>query len=83
MGVVYVLKQVLRENDQVLDIDYAVTPGHRANIVQWLVRTPIINHYAHIGRVDNSVAVKVNDGDDWRLPYVIATEPAGPPGSKV
>jgi len=38
------LKQMLGKNDQILDIDNAIAPRHRANIIQRLIRTPVVNH---------------------------------------
>ena len=35
-----------------------------------LVFTPVVNHNAHIGRIDNAVSVEVNDRNDRRLPKV-------------
>jgi hypothetical protein len=67
----------IRKDDQVLDIYYAVTPGHRANITQWLARAPVVNHDAHINGVNDFIAVEVNDGDDWRLPYIPTIKWAG------
>ena len=58
------LKQMLSENNKVLDIDYAVAPGHRANITQWLICMPVIKHYTDVRTVHLSVPGKVNDGSD-------------------
>jgi hypothetical protein len=52
---------MLSKDYQVLDIYYAITPGHRANITQGLIRAPVVNHYAHVCTVNNSVTVEVND----------------------
>jgi hypothetical protein len=38
----------------------------------------MVHHNANIFAVDNSIAVEVNDGDDWCLPYIPAIESAGP-----
>jgi hypothetical protein len=63
------------QDDQVLDIYYAITPRHWADVAQRLTRAPIVNHDAHVAGIDNSVPVKVNDWDDWCLPYIPATIP--------
>ena len=52
------------QDDQVLDIDDAISPRHRANIIEWLVCVLVVNHHAHIYTIHNSVAVKVNDESD-------------------
>jgi hypothetical protein len=52
---------MLSKGDKILDIDYAVAPGHRANVAKRIVCAPLIYHDAHIGTVNNSVAVEVND----------------------
>jgi len=72
-----VCEQMLSKDDEVFDIDDAVTPGHRTNVTQGLVRTPVVNHDAHVGGIDNSVIVEVDDGDDWRLIYILAPFSAG------
>jgi len=51
-----------------LGIYYTVSERCRANITQWLIRVPVVGHYAHVGVVQLSVAVKVNDWNDWHLP---------------
>ena len=70
-------KQVLSKDDKVLDIYDTVSPGHRANVTQWLARTPIVNHNAHVRRIDNSISIKVNNWDYRCLPYIVITLPAG------
>ncbi len=55
------------QHNQVLNINYLVTPGHGANVAEKIVRTPAIYYHAHIGSIDNSVTVKVNDRNDWGL----------------
>ncbi len=55
------LKQMFSQDNQVLDIYNAVTPGHRANVTQWIVFTPVFGHDHNILHIDDLVAVKVND----------------------
>ncbi len=62
--VVHFLKQMLSKDNQVLDIDYAISPGHRADVTQGIVFTPVVNHNAHVGRIDNAITVEVNDWAD-------------------
>ena len=57
------LEQMLGKNDQVLNIDDAIAPGHGAYVTQGVIRAPVIDHDDHIGSIDNAVGVKVNDGD--------------------
>jgi hypothetical protein len=71
---------MLRKHDQVLDIDDAISEGCRADVTQGVVFAPVVNHYAHIRRVNNSIAIEVNDRKDWGLPYVLATDSAGSGG---
>ena len=52
---------MLGKNDKVLYINNTITPGHRANVTQRLIRAPIINHDAHVSGVNNSVAVEIED----------------------
>ena len=52
------------KDNQVLNIDNAITPGHRTYVTQWLICTPIINNDTHIRGIDNFVAVEVNNRDD-------------------
>jgi hypothetical protein len=73
---------MLCNDDQILDINDTVTQRCWANITQRIVFAPVVHDYAHVGSVDYSVAVQVNDRKDWRLPYVIATDSAGPAGRK-
>jgi hypothetical protein len=42
----------------------------------------LADHYTHFGSIDNSVAVEVDNGDDWRLQYVLSTISAGSVGSE-
>ena len=59
-GIAHVLEQMLSQHDHVLCIHDAVTPGHWADITQGVVFAPVVNHYAHVGAIDNSVTVQVN-----------------------
>lgn len=71
---------MLSQNDQVLDIDDPVTPRHGTDITQRIILAPMIYHDAHVGRVNNSIAIEVHNGNDWHLPYVeniILAEPVG------
>ncbi|MHC4542400.1 MAG: site-specific integrase [Planctomycetota bacterium] len=53
------------------NIDDTVTPGHRANVTQGVIFSPVVHHDAQVGRVNNSVAVKVNNRNDGRLPNIV------------
>ncbi len=53
------LEQMLSKDNQVLDINDAVAERCRANITQGIVLAPVVNHYAHIVSIYNSVAIKV------------------------
>jgi len=55
---------MLGKNLQVFNIHYAVTPGHRADVTERIIRTPVVNHDDHVGGVNDSVSIKVNNGDD-------------------
>jgi hypothetical protein len=59
---------VLSKYYQVLGIDDAVAPRHRANVAQGLICTPVVNDDANVGTIDNAVAIEVNDWLDWHLP---------------
>ena len=65
------------KDNEILDIDNTIAPGHRANVTQGIICAPMVHHDAHILGIHNSVAIEVNDGDDWRFPEVVTTVPAG------
>ncbi len=77
------LKQVLCKDNQVLDIYYAVAPGHWADVAKWFVCAPVVNDDAHVGSIYDSVAVKVNGGDDRHLPKIASAKATGPFGIEV
>ncbi len=54
------LEQMLGKDYQVLDIDNAIAERHRANITEWFICAPVINHNTYIRGIDNVIAVKVN-----------------------
>jgi hypothetical protein len=62
--ILYRLSNVLGQNNQVLQTNGTVAPGHRADIAQRFVRTPTVNHDTEVCTVDNSVPVKINDWAD-------------------
>ena len=74
---------MLRKDDQVLDVDNAVAPGHRADITQRLVCAPKIHHDTHVGRVHNSIAIKVNDRIDGYLIEIGAAIPTVTVGAEI
>ncbi len=78
-----ICEQILSKDHQILDIDDAVAERCRANVTQRVVLTPVVNHDAHVCGVDNSVAVKVNDWNDRRLPQAPHPVPPGARGIKV
>ena len=53
---------MLRKDDKVLGIYYTVSERCRANIAQCLVRALVVNYYAHVVRINDSISIKV---DDW------------------
>ena len=55
---------MLGQDNQVLDIDYTIAPGKRADVTQWIIRVPVVHHDAHISSIDNSITIEVNDRDD-------------------
>ena len=61
---------MLSKDNEILDIDDAVTPGHWANIAQRLVCAPVVHHEAQVSGVDHTIAIEVDDGDNRCLPYV-------------
>ena len=44
-------EQMLGKDDQILNINDAVAPGHWADVTKWIVRTPVVHHYDHVGRI--------------------------------
>ena len=38
------LHDMLDQNDQVLDVDNAITPGHRPDVAQRIIRAPAVKH---------------------------------------
>ena len=67
---------MLSQDDQVLNINNTVAPGHWADVTEWFISTPMVNNDAHVGGVNNPISIEVNDGNDGRLPEVIVTRSA-------
>ena len=66
-------KQVFGENDEVLDIDYAITPRHGADITERIIRPQVVNNNTHVSGVHERVAVEIDNRYNWRLPQVETT----------
>ena len=58
------------QNDQILNIDYSIAPGHRADIARRLICAPVVNYDAHVCGVDDSVAVEIDDRINRYMPQV-------------
>ena len=63
---------MLSEDDEVLDIDDAVAPRHRADVTQRIVCAPVVDHDAHVDGINNPVTVEVDDRLNGGLPQVVS-----------
>ena len=69
---------MLDQDDQILDIDNAVAPGHRPDVTQGIICTPAVDHDVDVRSLDGTIAVEVHNRNDRRLPEVLATMSARP-----
>ena len=58
------VRHLYQKQIQIDLIHHAVTPGHRADIAQRIIRAPGVDYHAYVNCVDNPVAVEVDDRID-------------------